>query len=201
MIYLIGGPPRCGKSMLGRKLRQHVDGKVLSGDSILRSLQEFMEPEWLPDLFETVFDPYRESDPIDKRIDRLRRRDEVLWQFLVRYLEANDYQSGDDVVIDGLLWPDFISGITFEHKAVFLVDTSPDHARRVREIRDSDGKNNWMKDRGYSDEKIIRWAEFNIQRGRRTIELCKQYDYVYFDIADGGIDTAQQKALDYLLGR
>lgn len=198
MIYLIGGPPRCGKSMLASKLHEHINGDILSGDAIMPSLRQFTRPEWHPDLFEQVIDPYRESDPIKKRIDRLRRRDKVLWQFLAHYFEANDYQLGADILVNGLLWPDFISNLSFEHKAAFLVDTSPDHAHRMIEIRDSDAKNNWMHDRGYTDEKIVKWAEFNIGRSRRTIELCKKHNYPYFDIADGGIDQAQARAFEYL---
>ena len=200
MIYLVGGPARCGKSVLAEKLRQQVDGQVLSGDAINRSLRELTQPEWLPDLFEHVVDPLNEDDTAATRIDRLRRRDKVLWRFLASYFAANDFQSDDNVLVDGALWPDFMAGLTLEHKAAFLVDTSPDHAERIRKIRD-DGtsKNNWMSERGYTDEKITRWAEFNKARSRRVIELCNEYGYPYFDIADGGIDQAQARALDYLL--
>lgn len=202
MIYLIGGPARCGKSVLAEKLRQQVDGQVLSGDAINRSLRELTKPEWLPDLFEHVVDPLNEDDTPATRIERLRRRDRVLWQFLASYFEANDFQSDDNVLVDGALWPDFMANLTHEHKAAFLVDTSPDHAERIRKIRDDGAtKNNWMSERGYTDEKITRWAEFNIARSHQVIKLCDIHHYAYFDIAEGGIDQAQARALQYLLGR
>lgn len=201
MIYLIGGPARCGKSVLAEKLRHHIDGQVLSGDAINRSLRGLTTPEWLPDLFEHVVDPLDEDDAPQTRIDRLRRRDKVLWQFLTTYFEASDFQSDDDILVDGALWPDFMAGFEREHRAAFLVDTSPDHVKRIMEIRDSITKNNWMSERKYTDEKIVRWADFNVARSRQVIELCNQYGYPFFDIADGGIDQAQARAFEYLLER
>lgn len=198
MIYLIGGPARCGKTVLAEKLRPHVNGQILSGDAINRSLRELTKPEWLPDLFEHVVDPLQEDDVPIVRIDRLRRRDKVLWQFLTTYFEASDFQSNDDVLVDGALWPDFIKDLEYEHRAVFLVDTSADHAERIMKIRDSSVKNNWMNDRKYTNEKIVRWADFNVTRSRQVIEMCKTHNYPYFDIADGGIDEAQTGAFEYL---
>ena len=107
MIYLIGGPARCGKSTLARKVRSEIDAQVLSGDALRQSLIEQLPPEWFPDLFEHTFDPFDKFETDEMRITRLRRRDEAMWGFYWRYVEAAT-KSEDDVLIDGNLWLDYI---------------------------------------------------------------------------------------------
>lgn len=198
MIYLIGGPARCGKSTLARRVRKEIDAQVISGDALRHSLIEQLTPEWFPALFEHTIDPFNDFETAEMRVTRLRRRDEAMWGFYWRYAEAAEKES-DDLLIDGNLWPDFIHTLPGKHRAVFLVDTSQDQAKRIIAIRDEGGPNDWMRENHYTDEQIITWAKFNAMRSRLTIDLCKKYDYPYFDIKEHGMDDSQSRAFDYLL--
>jgi 2-phosphoglycerate kinase len=200
VIYLIGGPARAGKSTLARMVRKEVDAQVISGDALRHSLIEQLTPEWFPELFEHTIDPFNEFETDEMKIMRLRRRDEAMWGFYWRYAEAAAKEE-DDVLIDGNLWPDFIHTFPLEHRAVFMVDTSPDQAKRLIAIRDYQEPNDWMREANYSNEKIIKWAKFNLLRSRLVIDLCKKHGYPYFDIKDDGMDSTQARALDYLMGR
>ncbi len=198
MIYLIGGPARAGKSTLAKMVRKEIDGQVLAGDAFVRSLRDNMEDQWIPDLFEHHNDPIEKHFPADAKIKRLRRRDKVSWQFYKAYLMAAAVgAAGDDVLIEGNIWPDFLPEFDLPHRAVFLIDTSPDQAVRLRKIRDSDSDNNWMRD--FSDEKMDEWAMFNVVRSQRYIEYCQKHGFTYFDIADHGIEKAQLLAFEHLL--
>lgn len=197
MIYLIGGSARCGKSTLARRFRVGFDGQVLSGDSTRVAIRETSRPEWLPDVFDKIVDPTFEDDPPAKRIARFRRRDMVVWNFLQKYFDSVAF-ADDDVLVDGPLWPSMLKDYTPAHRAVFMVDTSPDHVERVLHIRDTATHSNWMRDEKYTDDAIKKWAKLNIERSRRMIAECKEYGYEYFDIAELGLDGVQDEAFQYL---
>lgn len=202
MIYLIGGPSRSGKSTLAKRVRKHIDGQVISADAFQASLHEVLKPEWEPDIFIDVINPIRDNQPDELKVKRGRERDNAMWQFFAGYLKEVVHISDDDVLLDGMLWPDFIAAFPLRHKAVFLVDTSPNQAERLIKIRDDGGSdNNWMGEHQYSDDKIRKWVSFDIARSRLYISLCKKYNYPYFDIADGGMKVAEARAFEYLISK
>ena len=197
MIYLIGDSARCGKSTLARQFRAVFDGQVLSGDSTRVAIRETSRPEWLPDIFDKLVDATAEDDPPAKRIARFRRGDMVVWNFLQQYFNSAKF-AGDDVLVDGPLWPSMLANYELDHRAVFLVDTSENHADRVIQIRDTAEHGNWMKDEKYTDTTIRKWAKLNVLRSEMMIDECKKYGYPYFDIAELGLDGSQQRASEYL---
>ena len=202
MIYLIGGSSRAGKSTLSKRVRKHIDGQVISADAFQASLHEALKPEWEPDIFIDVVNPIGDKGSDEAKVKRGRERDNAMWQFFAGYLKEASHISDDDILLDGMLWPDFIAAFPMKHKAVFLVDTSPGQAERLIKIRDDGGSdNNWMGEHQYSDERIRKWVSFSIARSNLYIELCKKYNYPYFDIADGGMQMAENCAFEHLLSK
>jgi len=202
VIYLIGGPARCGKSTLAERVRHKVDGDVLSADAFKKTLLQNLRPSWVPDIFDHVIAPVSTMSSATRQIDRLRRRDERMWQFYNGYIDAGLQASPHkDILIEGNIWPDFIAGVHHVHKAVFLVDLSEadQQFERLKQIRDSDDDNNWMKDRAFTDRGLKRWAKFNRLRSERYVQLCRDYGYSYFDISRHGIAYAQDHAYESLL--
>lgn len=199
MIYLIGGPARCGKSTVARQLRKNVDGQIIAGDAVVHALQAVLDPEWWPDIFDQEVAQVSHFSSDVAKIDRLRRRDEMMWQFYAAFCRTSiEDAARDDILIEGSLWPDFLEGFPYSHKAVFLIDTSEGQYERLLNVRDSkDSDNNWM--RNYDDARMKQWARFNAVRSQRYAELCRQHGCPYFDIAVSGIQEAEEKALAYLL--
>lgn len=203
MIYLIGGPARCGKSTLAERVRHEVDGDVISADSLRDSLQRNLRASWIPDIFNQTVAPAMKMSSVDRQIDRLRRRDESLWQFYASYIDVTlEATPHADVLIEGNLWPDFIESMRHAHQAVFMVDTSSVEKQFewLRNIRDNpDNDNNWMRHRGYSDRRLKQSAKLNLLRSRRYIQLCREHGYPYFDISQRGIGYGQDRAYVSLL--
>jgi uridine kinase len=198
MIYLIGGPSRCGKTTLARKVRTAFNAQSVSGDAIVASLKRTLQSDWVPDIFDKIHNPVSHSDPHDKQIERLRERDQYMWRFATEYITSVEYDGNDSIVFEGGLWPDFDMNFKPSVMAVFMVDTSVDRATKLIEMRDSPHtQNNWMKIGGWSDETITTWAQFDVYRSQQIIKLCKQYDLQYFDIAEHGIEYAQDLAIEY----
>lgn len=200
MIYLIGGPARCGKSTLAARVRREVDGEVISADAFKKTLQLNLRAAWMPDIFDHVVAPVAKMSSLTRQVDRLRRRDERMWQFYEGYIDsALEVTPHEDILIEGNIWPDFASSLRHTHRAAFLVDLSPadEQFERLVEIRDGDGDNNWMSE--FGDRQLKKWARFNLLRSQRYVQLCQQFGYPYFDISRHGIQYAQDHAYDYLL--
>jgi hypothetical protein len=204
-VLLIGGSARVGKSTLATRLRSQLNCQAISGDAMAKSIKNSIREEWLPDLFvhKGMSAVEFEQLPIDERINQLRARDRALWTFASDYITAILHESTEDIIYCGGLWPDHIAAAPLDFEVVFLVDTSPNRAEFLKHIRDTstDSANDWMRDQGYTDERIEAWAQFDIERSRRIIELCKEHNMSYFDIAEHGIDQAQELAGQSLLSR
>lgn len=199
-VMLIGGPARVGKSTLARSLRTEIDGQVVAGDAFARGVRDSVTAEQYPDLYINEVDKPKLTDPHDQHIARLRRRDIVMWSFYKNYIAAVSAESDDDLLIDGNFWPDYLAELKVDHRAVFLVDTSPNRADMLKRVRDDEAStNNWMRERNYSDEKIELWAAMDTARSQAIIELCSIHDYPYFDLATHGISRAQELARAHLL--
>jgi len=197
VIYLIGGPARCGKSTLAKRFRKEIDGQVLSGDAFVKALQAVLKPQSLPDVFDRDIVAVRNLDSLEARVSRWRRRDEMMWQFYERYIRTAVADAPhDDLLLEGNLWPDYLELFPYEHRAVFLIDTSKTQFERLKAIRDGVSDNNWMQE--YDDDKLAAWAELNSLRSQHYVDLCNKLDYRYFDIADLGIEAAEQAAFEYL---
>lgn len=196
MIWLIGGPARCGKSTLARQARAHSQGQVISLDSLKKAILPVASPADRQELLLTIDDT---RHTIKQWLDLLRRRDRIIWKAAKAFIEAA-VETGDDVIIEGNLWPDFISELPagLNCRTVFLIDTSPRHADSLIKIARSPATdNNWMTD--WSEDHLQNWATYNIARGRLIKRLAREHHQPVFDIADAGIAQAQADALAYLL--
>lgn len=192
MIYLIGGPARCGKSTLADRVQKQINGSFIIGDAFVRALKENVPAHAIPDIF-TAGSLATDAEHPEEKVDRLRNRDIAVWPFYRTYLGFE--RMSDDVLIEGNLWPDLIHELKQPHKAAFMIDTSPQQAERLIAIREED--ESWMK--GYDDETMRQWAIFNIARSQRYKQLCQTYGYKCFDIAEFSVQGAEDKAYEYLL--
>ena len=88
MIFLLGGPPRVGKSIISGEIRQRHAVSVVSTDTLGAVLENVLSLEMAPDLF--VFHKFNEmskaervklmmTDPV-ALIDYMRGESHVVWK-------------------------------------------------------------------------------------------------------------------------
>jgi len=70
MIFLLGGPPRVGKSIISGEIRQKHAVSVVSTDTLGAVLESVLSPEAAPDLF--AFGKFYEM-PMAERVELLRK--------------------------------------------------------------------------------------------------------------------------------
>lgn len=188
-VMLIGGPARVGKTTLARRWTAHravefvhldhflqalkaaATGETLRALRLAPSIADYSPPEWLA---------------------QLRVRDEAMWRAARAYAD----KAAGPLVMEGGLWPDFVSRLEREHLAIFVIDTSADMADRLVNITRADPQS-WMAQRGWPEDKIRKWATYNRFRSEVIANLAARNGYPVFDIA-AGIAEVQDQALQYL---
>ncbi|MDO2986885.1 hypothetical protein [Mycobacteroides abscessus] len=188
-VTLIGGPARVGKTTLARRwtcrrtvefvhldhflhaLKATATGDTLRALRLAPSIADYSPPEWLA---------------------QLRVRDEAMWRSARAYAD----KAAGPLVMEGGLWPDFVSRLEREHLAIFIVDTGADIADRLVQITHAD-PHSWMAQRGWPEDKIRKWAIYNRYRSEFIANLATRHGYPVFDIASGIADI-QDRALQYL---
>lgn len=110
MIYLLGGPPRVGKSLVAAAIQNKLALSVISTDTLAAVLTSVLSPEATPDLY--VFDRFHEM-PIAEQtefirqdpagfMDYVRRESVVVWNAVEAFMKR-EQEEGRHVLIEALL--------------------------------------------------------------------------------------------------
>lgn len=191
VLTLIGGPARVGKTTLARRWTASRPVELVHLDHLLHATAAVATGDELGALRTA---PSITTHSPEEWLAALRERDAVLWKAAKAYATA----ATGALVMEGGLWPDWTSNIQRPHVAIFIVDTG-DSADRLVDIARTNPQS-WMAQRGWSDEKIRKWAVYNQFRSTIIAELAEHHGYPVFDIADG-IGTVQEMALKHLTSK
>lgn len=109
MVYLLGGPPKVGKSVISETITRKHGINVVSTDSLGAVLEEVLNPEIEPGLFAVNrFNERAEGDKIDsvlknttELIDYIIEESKAVWKG-VRPFILRERDEGRDVMIEGV---------------------------------------------------------------------------------------------------
>lgn len=203
----IGGAARCGKSTLAREVRTSTNMQSLSGDAFRTTLRKTAEHGTFP----VLHTPRAEKIPDEKsfvdyhstnahlEVEAKRTQANFVWPYIENYIHAIEHESADSVLVESIdVWPDLIALSGLEHRAAFLVNTSPEQAERIIASRGLDPYD-WMHQNEYSDARIRAWSNFNAQRSTLIQNLAEKAGYLCVDLAEVSFADGQAAAKDYLL--
>lgn len=188
-IMMIGGPARVGKTTLARRWAATRPTELVHLDHLLHAVATVATADALTALHKA---PSINTYNPTEWLAELRCRDAVLWTSAKAYATA----AHGDLLMEGGLWPDWVSTLERDHTAIFIIDTADDMADRLVDITRTDPRN-WMAQRGWPEEKVRKWAAYNLFRSMTIADLATRHGYTVFDIA-AGLDSAQDEALRYL---
>ena len=188
MIFLIGGPPRVGKSIISSEIRQRFAVSVVSTDSLGAVLENVLSPEVAPDLF--VFDKFNKM-PLKDRvklitkkpaelIDYVRKESHVVWKAVEAFIKREN-DEGRDALIEGVaVLPELMSQLEdIPHRVVFIGNQGKNHKENIKKSAE-ENEHDWM--RGVSDQYIDAFAMF-VQRMSAYVELeAKKYGFEYIEM-------------------
>ena len=169
MLYLLGGAPRTGKSILARRFVAEKGMPYFGVDGLTTVLQES-----LPDL------GIRHGQPFISKAEKLWP---ILKSLLIHFIEEElDYLVEGDAFL-----PKHVSGLEKKCKneigVCFTGFTKISPQDKLKEIRKfSDFKDDWTGKR--SDREMLGDIKEMIEFSKYLREECKKFDIKYFEISD-----------------
>ena len=188
MIYLLGGPPRVGKSIISNEIRQVHAVSVVSTDTLGAVLENVLSPEAASDLF--VFSKFNEL-PMAERvkiivkhpaelIGYVRKESHVIWKAVEAFIRKEN-DEGRDALIEGVaVLPELVSQLQdIPHRVVFIGNQGENHKENIQKSAE-ENEHDWM--RGVSDQYIGAFAMF-VKRMSAYIESeAQKYGFEYIEM-------------------
>ena len=188
MIFLLGGPPRVGKSIISSEIRQKHAVSVVSTDTLGAVLESVLSPEAAPDLF--VFGKFNEmlmvervelmvKDPAEL-IDYVRKESHVVWKAVEAFIRRED-DEGRDALIEGVaVLPELVSQLEdFPHRVVFVGNQGESHKEIIKKSAE-ENEHDWMRD--VSDSYIGAFAVFVKRMSAYIEQEAKKYGFEYIEM-------------------
>ena len=188
MIFLLGGAPRVGKSIISSEIRQKHAVSVVSTDTLGAVLENALSPEAAPDLF--VFSRFNEMPVADRvklmvndpaeLIDYVRRESRVVWKAVETFIRREE-DEGRDALIEGVaVLPELVNQLEdIPHRVVFIGNQGNKHKENIKKYAE-ENEHDWM--RGVSDQYVCAFAMF-VERMSAFIEQeTKKYGFEYIEM-------------------
>ena len=188
MIFLLGGAPRVGKSIISSEIRQKHAVSVVSTDTLGAVLENVLSPEAAPDLF--VFSRFNEMPVADRvklmvndpaeLVDYVSRESRVVWKAVETFIRRED-DEGRDALIEGVaVLPELVNQLEdIPHRVVFIGNQGNKHKENIKKYAE-ENEHDWM--RGVSDQYVCAFAMF-VERMSAFIEQeTKKYGFEYIEM-------------------
>jgi len=188
MIFLLGGPPRVGKSIISSEIQQKRAVSVVSTDTLGAVLENVLSPEGAPDLF--VFGKFNEmsmaervklimKDPAEL-IDYVRKESHVVWKAVEAFIRREN-DEGRDILIEGVaILPELISHLEdIPHQVVFIGNQGENHKENFKKSTE-ENEHDWMRD--VSDQYIGAFANFVKRMSGYIEQETKKYGFKYIEM-------------------
>jgi 2-phosphoglycerate kinase len=204
MFFLLGGPPRVGKSIISREIQREHAMSVVSTDTLGAVLENVLSPEAAPDLF--VFDKFNEMPMAERAnlmimnpaelIDYVRRESHVVWRAVEPFIRREN-DEGRDALIEGVaVLPELVSQLEdIPHRAVFFGNQGGNNKENIKKSAE-ENEHDWM--RWVSDEYIGAFAIF-VQRMSVYVEQeAKKYGFEYIEMGPGPFGDVAEEVMKSL---
>jgi len=188
MIFLLGGPPRVGKSMISREIQQKHAVSVVSTDSLGAVLENVLSPEATPDLF--IFGKFHEmpmaervklimKDPTEL-IGYVRKESYVVWKAIEAFIRREN-DEGRDILIEGVaILPELMSQLEdIPHRVVFIGNQGENHKENIKKSTE-ENEYDWM--RCVSDQFIGAYAIFVTRMSAYIEQETMKYGFKYIEM-------------------
>ena len=188
MIFLLGGPPRVGKSIISSQIRQKHAVSVISTDTLGAVLESVLNPETVPDLF--VFSKFNKI-PMAERVelivkgptdlvDYVRKESHVVWKAVEAFVRREN-DEGRDALIEGVaVLPELMSQLEdIPHRVVFIGNQGEDHKENIKKSA-AENEHDWM--RGVDDQYIGAFATFVRRMSAYIEQEAKKYGFEYIEM-------------------
>jgi 2-phosphoglycerate kinase len=205
MIYLIGGPPKCGKTTLAKTLSKSFGIPWVSTDTLQNVIKPYLDDLDLSIKFPTDRQRSKNNDEkyskfsTNEIVDAYKRQAKIVHPAIDMFAVC-EITDGNDFVIEGYhIEPDLTAKLKVEHpgkiKSIFLVKA--DRTKFISAIKKSTTPNDWIITRTKKEETYQKIAnmirEYGIFFEKESIKFgCKVLNM------DNDFDERIKEAINYL---
>ena len=188
MIYLLGGPPRVGKSTICRAMPKKYGISVVSTDSLGSVLENVLDPEAEPGLF--VFTRFNDM-PAAARIAVMVENTAALindtiaesravWKAVKPFI-LKEKEEGREVLIEGVaVLPELVRQITsIDYRVVFIGNQGNENKKNIKQGA-ANNEHDWL--RSASDEYIGAFAAFVVRMSAYLEQEARKYGFRYIEM-------------------
>jgi 2-phosphoglycerate kinase len=188
VIYLIGGPPRVGKTIISSEIRQRYAISVVSTDTLGAVLEKVLSPQAVPDLF--VFDRFNQmtaaervkilmADPAEL-IGYVRKESGVVWGAVDAFVRK-EHADGREALVEGAaVLPELVSQLEdIPYRVVFIGNQAENHQENMYRSA-LENERDWMRDA--SDRYMRAFAMFVKQMSAYIERQAKKYGFQYIEM-------------------
>ncbi len=201
--YLIGDPPRVGKTSLTLKFIERKPILATSTDAIRYTLRRVVDEHSKPDLFNvgkfTSNDPEQRkylTEHVQEVIDQQNTESSIVWKSTVDFINSN-LEDGFDILIEGIaVLPSFVKDLQCEYSVVFIGNQSDEHFNTIlNQARNN--PNDWLHN--LEDETIKAFCLFGQCFSKYLEDEAKSLSMSYIEVMDNKFDECLTSALNELI--
>ena len=206
MIYLIGGPPKCGKTTLAKKLSKSERIPWVSTDTLQCVIMPFMNKKDLLEKFPTStqrcnnndekYDKYSTNEIIDAYQKQAKTSYKAIDMFAI-----SEITEGNDFIIEGYhVEPELIVDLQSKYpnkiKSVFLVKANEE--KFIDNINKSTTPNDWIIERTNNKETYNKISKMICEYSKIIEKECKKHGFKVVNM-DDDFDNKIVEAIEYLM--
>lgn len=213
-LYLIGGSPRSGKTIIFNEVIKQKPMIAVSSDA----LREAARFTLLDESFVTIQKLSFEGDAIfhrageNKEISHTKHfscdidQEELTWKTIKGLINYYDRKGGVSLIIEGMvITPERVKELSVKDlgvKAVFLGFTDKSHIENIFEY--SNDKKDWIykkinQEDGGDDSFVRKWLHEELEKNKKVAILAEEYGYKFFSPHESSFEVYRDKVVKFLL--
>ena len=205
MIYLIGGPPKCGKTTLAKKLSKALGIPWVSTDTLQCVIKPYIDKEIFLKKFPAS--SQREKDNDEKYlkyssaeiIAAYQQQAKTIYPAIDMFATC-EITDGNDFIMEGYhIEPELVSELSKKYpndiNSIFLFKS--DKEKFVSDIKKSSTPNDWIIARTNNEETYLKIANMVCEYGDYFEKESEKYDFKILNM-DSDFDNQIKEGASYL---
>lgn len=204
MIYLIGGPPKCGKTTLAKILSKSLGISWVSTDTLENVIKPYINKNDYILKFPVSFQYCQDNDEKYSKysskeiIEAYRKQSKTVYQ-AVDMFAICEITDGHDLIIEGYhIEPSFVADLIAKYpdkiKGIFLFKS--DEKKFVTDVEKSITTNDWIIARTKNKETYSKIAKMICEYGSYFEKEATQYGFKSLNM-DSNFDAQIGRAINY----
>jgi len=205
MIYLIGGPPKCGKTTLAKRLSKSKGIPWVSTDTLQCVIKPYMNKKYFSKKFPTNNQRGKSNDEkyskysTDEIVEAYQQQAKTSYQAIDMFTIC-EITDGNDFVVEGYhIEPELIVDLNSRYpnkiKSIFLIKT--DESKFINDIKKSTTPNDWIIARTNKEETYGKIAKMIREYGKFFEKESKKHGFKVLNM-DDYFDNQINEAIKYL---